>query len=86
MKARTMVYLDSEQLCALQAEAKAQRISLAELMRRLVEKHIEERHRPPAPPSKAYFKIIALGSSGRKDVADRHDQYLGEALSDEHAR
>jgi hypothetical protein len=86
MKARTMVYLDPEQLQALRAEARAQGISLAELMRRLVKQHLEERQGPlPAPP-KAYLKIVALGSSGRQDISERHDLYLGKALYREHAR
>lgn len=86
MKSRTMVYLDPEQLQVLKAEAKAQRISLAELIRRLVKQYLEERQGSPAVPREAYLKIVALGSSGRQDVSDRHDAYLGEALRCEHAR
>ncbi len=86
MKARTMVYLDPEHLQALRAEAKAQGISLAELIRRLVKQHLEERQGPPPAPSNAYLKIVALGSSGRQDIAEHHDLYLGEALRREHAR
>ena len=40
MKSRTMVYLEPEQLQSLQKEARNQRISLAELMRRLVKNHL----------------------------------------------
>lgn len=86
MKARTMAYFDPEQLEALRAEAKAQRISLAELMRRLVKQHLEERQGPPLSPAETYLKIVALGSSGRHDISKHHDTYLGEALRREHTR
>lgn len=85
MKSRTMVYLDPEQLQALKAEARARRIFLAELMRRLVKQHLEECQGLPAVPPEAYLRIVALGSSGRQDISDRHDTYLGEALRREHA-
>lgn len=81
-----MAYFDPEQLEALRAEAKAQKISLAELMRRLVKQHLEERQGLPLPPTETYLKIVALGSSGRQDISEHHDTYLGEALHREHAR
>jgi len=86
MKARTMVYLDPDQLEALRAEARAKRISLAELIRRLVQEHLEKRQGLPPVPPEAYLKIVALGSSGLEDVAEHHDSYLGRALHREHAR
>jgi len=86
MKARTMVYLESEELHALRVEAAKEGISLAELMRRLVRHHIENRHPKSAPRTNAYLKIVALGSSGRKDISERHDHYLGEVLLREHSR
>lgn len=86
MKARTMVYFDPDQLEVLRAEAKAQGISLAELMRRLVKQHLEERQGLPLPPAETYLKIVALGASGRQDISEHHDTYLGQALRREHAR
>jgi len=86
MKARTMVYLDAEELRALRAEAKATGISLAEVLRRLVKEHLEQRGAAPPAPPEAYLKIVALGSSGRQDISERHDTYLAEALHREHAR
>ena len=86
MKARTMVYLDSQQLKALKARARAEKVSLAELMRRLVRAHLEERQPLPSVPAAAYARIVALGSSGRSDISERHDAYLGQALQREHAR
>jgi hypothetical protein len=86
MKTRTMVYLDSEELQALRMEAAKSGISLAELMRRLVGSYLEKGRSKSAAPPRAYLKIVALGSSGRRDISERHDQYLAEALRREHAR
>jgi hypothetical protein len=81
-----MIYLETQQLKALRAKARAERISLAELVRRLVTKHLEEGQSLPPVPAADYAKIVALGSSGREDIADHHDAYLAEALRREHAR
>lgn len=79
MKARTMVYLDADQLKALRVEARARGISLAELLRRIVGKHLGQRQWVPPGPSKAYLRIVGLGSSGQHDISERHDGYLGKA-------
>ena len=86
MKARTMVYLDTQELRALRAEAKAKGITLAEVLRRLVKEHLEQHQGAPPAPPKAYLRIVALGSSGQDDISEHHDRYLGEALRREHAR
>jgi hypothetical protein len=86
MKARTMVYLDAQELEQLRAEARKQKISLAEIMRRLVKQHLAEGAAPLALiPPESYLKIVALGASGRQDISERHDTYLAEALRREHA-
>lgn len=86
MKTRTMVYLEREELKALKARARTERISLAELMRRLIKKHLTEGPVLPPVPPEAYSRIVALGASGQRDIAERHDAYLGEALRRDHAR
>jgi hypothetical protein len=86
MKSRTMVYLEPEQLQSLQKEARSQRISLAELMRRLVKNHLTKDKGVPAVPQEAYLKIVGLGSSGKEDISKNHDQYLGKAIRREHSR
>ncbi len=85
MKARTMIYLEKSELNALREEARTQRISLAELLRRLVRQHLDRHQAPPAPAPATYLKVVALGASGREDIAERHDHYLGDALRREHA-
>jgi hypothetical protein len=86
MKSRTMVYLEPEQLQSLQLEARNQRISLAELMRRLVRNHLTGDKGIPAAPKEAYLKIVGLGSSGKQDISEKHDHYLGKAIRREPTR
>ena len=86
MKSRTMVYLEPEQLQSLKLEARNQRVSLAELMRRLVRNHLTQDKGIPAVSEEAYLKIVGLGSSGKKDVSEKHDHYLGKAIRREHTR
>ena len=86
MKSRTMVYLEPEQLQSLQLEARNQRISLAELMRRLVKNHLTKDEGVPAASKEAYLKIVGLGSSGKKDISEKHDHYLAKAIRHEPTR
>jgi hypothetical protein len=81
-----MVYLDPEQMKALKARARSEGISLAELVRRIVKRQLEEQQTLPPVPATAYARMVALGSSGRSDVAEQHDRYLADALQEEHAR
>ena len=86
VKTKTMVYLEPDQHRALKARARAEGISLAELMRRLARAHIEHSRELPAVPSAAYNDLVDLGASGRSDVGDDHDAQLARALRRKHAR
>jgi hypothetical protein len=81
-----MVYLNSEELEKLRAEARDQGISLAELMRRVVRRHLAESQSSPPTPPAAFLRIVGLGSSGHSDISEKHDEYLAEAIRHEHAR
>jgi hypothetical protein len=80
MKSKTMFYLEPEQLQALRARARAERISLAEAVRRAVRLSLDTGPALPAVPASAYRAMVAIGASGRKDIADRHDAELAKAL------
>ena len=86
MKTRTLISLDPDDLRHLRSEARARRISLAELLRRVVKEHLGRRHEAPAATPQTYLKLIGLGASGRDDISERHDFYLADALRREHAR
>lgn len=85
MTARTMLYLQADQLEALKERARAERISVTELIRRLVRQHLGEPDRTSPPPD-AWSRLVGLGASGQSDLGDHHDRAIGEALSREHLR
>jgi hypothetical protein len=86
MKTKTMVYLEPDQHRALKARARAEGISLAELMRRLAQDHIARSRQVPAVSAAAYEGLVALGASGRQEIGDQHDVHLARALRRKHAR
>ena len=86
MKTRTLVSLEVTQLRALKAKARRENLSVAELMRRIVRASLETPPEVPRVPVTAYRAIVGLGSSGKNDVSDRHDAYLGDALRRDHDR
>ena len=81
-----MVYLDPGQHRALKARARADGISLAELIRRLARSHIAEGERLPTVSRETYTGLVALGASGQQDIGDTHDAQLARALRAKHAR
>ena len=79
-----MVYLEQEQLETLRAEAKHKRVSLAEIVRRALQDHIESNRIAAPVAMDSWLSIVGLGSCGSPDVAEHHDRYLAEALEREH--
>ena len=84
MLTRTIISLEPGQLRALRARARAEGISVAELVRRLVAQGLAAERVTLSVPSSSFERFVGLGSSGRGDVADRHDALLGEALRKDH--
>jgi len=81
MKAKTMVYLEREDLEALRARARAERISLAEAVRRAVRMSLEAAAPRRDVPASDYRRLVALGASGKKNIGRDHDQELASALA-----
>ena len=84
MKAKTMVYLEREDLEALRARARAERISLAEAVRRAVRMSLEAGVRRREVPASAYRGLIGIGDSGKAHVSRDHDRELARALTARH--
>jgi hypothetical protein len=80
-----MVYLEAEQAEALKDRARAERIPVTELIRRLVRQYLGQAVHA-TPPAHAWARLVGLGSSGRSDVGENHDRALADALSREHLR
>ena len=78
--------MERAQLRALKGRARAEGLSVAELVRRLVADSLRADRPLKSVPRAAFERLVALGSSGRADVGDAHDARLGDALRKEHDR
>jgi hypothetical protein len=86
MKARTMIYLEPEQLRALRARANELDISVAELVRRAVAEKLDDGGRARPASADVYAALVGIGESGLEDVSELHDEYLGTAVRRDHLR
>jgi hypothetical protein len=77
MMSRTQITLSPEAHRRARARAAAQGISLAEYLRRLVDRDLGEEVRPAVDIS----VIFGLGDSGGSDIANHKDEYVGEAIA-----
>jgi hypothetical protein len=69
------IYLQPDQERILRAFAKREHISLAELIRRSIDRYVMEVLPPDKDPS---LGLIGLGHSGRSDLSARHDELVAE--------
>jgi hypothetical protein len=73
------VYLEPGQDKALRVLAGREGISLAELIRRTIDRYLAEL---PVEEDPA-LQVIGLGRSGRSDMASKHDDYLAALAREE---
>lgn len=83
---RTQIYLEPSQHEALKREARSTDISLAQLLRGIVSEHLSNSRSASKFTKDEYMSIANLGQSRRGDVSVKHDEHLGEVLSNEHSR
>jgi len=77
---RTQIQLTEEQAKAIKRIALSRHLSIAELIRRAVDTMIKSS--PLADPEetlKRAIEIVGKFSSGKHDIARRHDKYLADA-------
>lgn len=82
MMARTQISLKPEAHRRARARAMALGISLAEYMRRLVDRDLSDEVRPSVDVS----VLFNLGDSGGSDVAKHKHEYIGDAVDAAHPR
>ena len=75
-KRKIQIYLDPEVHQDLKERARAEGISLSELIRRMAKDYLRKEASP-----KDYLAIVGLGQSGKTDTAEKHDEYLAQGLS-----
>lgn len=76
---RTQVYFTAVQHRALRRAARREGVSMTELLRRLVDRHVQGRP-GPSPDKELLMAFVGLGDSGRADGSERHDDALDEAF------
>lgn len=83
LQLRTQIYLEPTQHAALLREARDRGLSLAGVIRKLVDEHfLRQREKVPGleDRKKAALSLIGLGRSGLGDVSEKADIYLGDAI------
>ncbi len=73
------IYLEPAQDVALRQLARRLGVSMAEVIRRGLNLYIEEAVPPSSDP---LLEVIGLGSSGRADLSENHDQLVAEEARD----
>lgn len=77
---RTQVYLTPKQHRALKKEAARQRVSMTEILRRILDQHLLGLRSQRRLSKEMVLSFVALGESGSKDISADHDKALDEAL------
>jgi len=77
------IYLEPEQDQVLRLLAQKADIPVAEVILHSLELYIEEELAIEKDPA---MNIVALGDSGKGDLAERHDHYLAKLLREESDR
>lgn len=76
---RTEIRLEKHQYEELRRRACEQRLSISEVVRRLVAEGLWSAAPPrPIPDARALLKLSGIGGSGLLDLGRRHDLYFGE--------
>lgn len=86
MLLRTQIYLEPVQHAALLRGARRLGLSLAGMIRKLVEDHVLKKEGGTLcaqERKKAALSLIDLGKSGLADVSAKADEYLGQAIYEE---
>ena len=79
---RTQIQLTDRQARRLRAQAKDRGVSLAEIIRRYVEKGLSEEEHDRAALYERATRVVGRFSDRRdaRDLSSRHDRYLDEAF------
>jgi hypothetical protein len=78
---RTQIQLTEEQSARLRQVARRSGVSTAEVIRRSVDRYLEQdAAAPPGGATRlAMLEVVGRWRSGLSDISERHDDYLDEA-------
>ncbi|MCI0607170.1 ribbon-helix-helix protein, CopG family [bacterium] len=68
---RTTIFADEELLEQLREISAEEKSSVAETMRKAMRSYVQQRRR-----KKRKLSFVGIASSGRKDIAERHEELL----------
>jgi hypothetical protein len=74
---RTQIQLTTDQVDALKRVARERGVSMAEVLRQLVDEHL--RTSPSVDPRQRAIRAVGRHHSGRHDVSREHDRELSDA-------
>lgn len=77
---RTQIYLTTEQHQALRRAAEREGMSMTEVLRHLVDRHILARRGPMDFDKETILAFVGLGESGLTETSVEHDAALDEAF------
>ena len=72
---RTTVFAEDEVMKKLEEIAKRENCTISEITRKALKEFVSRRGR-----KKSRLSLIGIGRSGRKDVAERHEELLGKGF------
>lgn len=80
---RTQIQFEETQYEAVRRRAYEQRLSISEVVRRLVDEGLRSSEPArPVPDARALLKLSGIGDSGLPDLGQRHDDYLAEDFAE----
>jgi hypothetical protein len=79
---RTQIQLEEEHLNWLRNESKTRGVSISQLIREGISLFKEREERMPADRKARALEAVGRFSSGKSDIAEKHDQYLANAYKD----
>lgn len=80
---RTQIQLTEEQSRRLKQLAEQDNVSVAELVRRSVDRYLHERqHVTPGERRERLLSVVGIGASGLTDLGESHDRHLVEVYAE----
>jgi len=80
---RTQIQLTEEQAQLLRAAAMREKVSLAELIRRMIDSYLKHAPQPTlAEKKQRALAVVGKYNSGPNDAGVRHDDYLAEIYAE----
>lgn len=72
---RTTVFADEDVLKKLREIAKRENSTVSEVTRKALDEYVSRRR-----PKRSRLSLIGIGRSGRKDIAERSEEFLGKGF------